>query len=181
MKQKHILIIFILSAFVTNSFSQNILSIGAKSYPATPEFRFVLADYIFRSKAAPIQIGKKGNNAVILISAESPHETRCNISGLLYLYLENGDIISLQNKISSDYVDDRIFALYSIPASDIDKLKFSNILKIRFTYTNFLGTSKGLTAGSYHTMPRSTLDPPMEILVGMPKVETKNEVKKLFP
>lgn len=167
-----------LFAFGTNCLSQNILSIGVKSYPATPEFRFVLSNFIHRSKAAPIQIGKKGNTAVLLISAESPY-TRCNISGLLYLYLENGDVIRLQNKIGSDYVDDRILALYSIPASDVNKLKFSNILKIRFNYTNDLGTIKGLTAGSYSTMPRSTLDPPMDWDAA--KLETKNEVKKLFP
>jgi len=179
MKLHYKLIVIILLSIGTDCFSQNTLSIGVKSYPATPEFRFVLSDFIFRSKSAPIQIGKKGNAGVLLISAESPHETRCNISGLLYLYLENGDIISLQNKIGSDYVDDRIFALYSISAPDIDKLKYSNILKVRFTYTNFLGTSKGLTAGSYSIMPRSTLDPPIDWDAA--KVETKNEVKKLFP
>ncbi len=179
MKYSHILTFIFLFTFGTNSYSQNILSIGVKSYPATPELRFVLSQHIFRSKSTPIQIGRKGDSGVLLISAESPFDTRCNISGLIYLYLENGDILRLQNKIGSDYVDDRIFALYSITPSDIDKLKFSNISKIRFTYTTYLGTSKGLTAGSYSTMPRSTLDPPIDWDVA--KIESKIEVKKLFP
>ncbi len=126
-------------------FSQNQIFIGAKSYDATNSFVFTPSKRTFSDDGINIQVGKTQNGGLFLISVASEFG-RASINGPILIYLKNGNVVTLNKKINSDYSDDRITVIYSVLKSNIELLAQSNIMSVRFNYVNPLGRQMGLSA-----------------------------------
>ena len=141
--KKILTIILILLSF--NLFSQNQIFIGTKSYEATNSFEFTPPKRTFSDDGIYIQIGKSQKGGLFSISVSSEFG-RASIVGSVLIYLKNGKVINLENKINSDYANDRITVVYSLLKKDIELMKESNIMTVRFNYVNELRTKMGICA-----------------------------------
>lgn len=99
---------------------------------------------------------------------------KASISGTILIYLKNGKVISLQNKIASDYANDQISVIYTMNTKNINELKESNIFNVRFSYTSPIGDKMGLTARNGQTYFTG-----MET-IQTTEMETAEAIKNLF-
>ena len=136
----------ILVLVVSLSFSQNNLYIGTKSYPATRTWGFLFANEYnnWTDNSLGISVAKKNDGSgLFVVSAHSIFSNE-SISGLIILYLDNGETISLATRVSKDFSDDYITSIYSLSKQQINKLKLSTIRKVRISIVSF-GSKKGVT------------------------------------
>jgi hypothetical protein len=137
---------FIAIFFLIESYSQNFIFIGTKSYIATNQWGFVPPKRTFTNDEITIQVGKASTtNGVLMISVSSEFG-QASIVGSAIVYLKDGSVISLTSIIASDYANDKITVIYSLIQSSISKIRVSNIMTIRFNYINPLGSEMGISA-----------------------------------
>lgn len=112
-------------------FSQSVLIVGNKSYPATDEEYFPLkSDLIYSgTDNLSIVIAKNQSEGLIRIGIKAYD---LNIRGVIIIYLEDGNQIACYDKGKYDNVDGYSYNIYNLTADEIQKLMMSNIYSIRF-------------------------------------------------
>ncbi|GEM53670.1 hypothetical protein EB1_34600 [Empedobacter brevis NBRC 14943 = ATCC 43319] len=111
------------------SFSQNYIYKGQERYLATPSWTYSVNNE-FRSYI-DLQVAKKNHGGYLMISYyESNFYGFPNFD--IYLYLEDGSVIKCLNRNINDYVDKKIFKMFQLTSTEIDKLKISRIKTVRF-------------------------------------------------
>lgn len=120
--------------------AQNYIYHGDKHYLATDVWSFQASALPY---SLEVQIGKSPNGGVLKLAYNiSPGY----IGGMVYVFLADGSIIKCSDKGIKDAVDDKSVVLYYFTASEMEKLKLLNILKIRFTIkwpSGFVGSPSG--------------------------------------
>ncbi len=141
---KKILIIFLVfhNTFIS---AQNFITKGTQKFPATKPWRFNCdaceADVFNSNKGyLVLQVAKNINNTgYLLLSTFSFSAAFESIKGIVYLYLDDGTIITCPDKGIRDHVDNTIKGLYVLSSKDLSLLKESNITKVRFSiYSNYV-------------------------------------------
>ena len=117
---------------LANSYSQSVIYKGEKSYIATDSWRFETNKYI-NDENLSVKVAKVTNSSGYLMLSTKVFPPYATISGPILLYLENGKVITLINKVSSDNVDDESIVLFSLSLTHINSLKESTIEKVRFS------------------------------------------------
>lgn len=133
---KRILTIVIATLFITMSAKgQNFFFIGENSYPSTETFTLQSNSDI---NDLDVLFAKGEEKALIIVSSKLVSTVR--ITGKLIIYLDNGTVVSSNEKVISDNVDDIASTVYELTEEDLSKLKNSNINTIRYVIksTNIL-------------------------------------------
>lgn len=162
------------------SFSQNTIYVGTKSYPATETWNFLkkgkTQHYEFNS-TLDVTIAKSSKGGYLMLSADGVFFENQSIGGTILIYLENGEVLTLNNRLYKDFADEKTTAIYSIPINIINKLKSYNISEIRYSIltTNYGSTSKsGFTAQNRRNIAREP-----STYKGS-NYETAKEIRELF-
>jgi hypothetical protein len=109
---------------------QNFAFIGENSYPCTEKF-------ILQSNSDKEDIGnlnlvfaKDGTTSLVVVSAKLTDVVK--IAKKLIIYLDDGTVISCTDRGINDNVDDVATSAYYLTATELSKMKNSNINTIRF-------------------------------------------------
>ena len=130
------------------SFSQNIVYIGTKAYPATETRSFLkkgqYASYSYNS-TLEVTFAKRVNGGCIMLSTGGVFSEDQSIGGTILIYLSNGETLSLSTRLHKDFADEKTTVVYALSSIQIQKLKLYDISKIRYYIISFGGKS-GYTA-----------------------------------
>lgn len=125
-----ILIIILALSYAVNVNGQNFAFIGENSYPSTEKF-------ILQSNSDKEDIGnlnlvfaKDGTTSLIIVSSKLTDVVK--IAKKLIIYLDDGTVISCTDRGINDNVDDVAISAYYLTASELSKMKSSNINTVRF-------------------------------------------------
>ncbi len=117
--------------------------VGEKLYSATNTWGFDIKKS--RADKLDISVAKVSKTkGYIMLSTRVPFEFS-HIAGTVMLYLNNGAVLKLQNRVASDNVDDESIVVYSISLTQIKSLKESDIKTIRYSISEH-GTLRNYTA-----------------------------------
>jgi len=152
--RKQTLTYLIIFMFLTNfAFSQNTIFIGTKSYSATKWWNFLNAG-VYESwlpnSTLSVCFVKSSSGGMLVFSAESLYSDY-NIGGKIMIYMNDGSVISLNNRISKDHADRHSTVIYSLNGTQITNLKTNDILQIRYSIISQY-TKDGYTAGNRHNI-----------------------------
>jgi hypothetical protein len=126
---------------------QNTFFIGQKTYHST-ENSILKSSKDFAGYDLTILIAKNGEAGFFVVSTEVMTPVR--IKGNLSIYLDNGELITCIDKGKYDMVDDIATTVYYLTSAEINKLKESNIQKVRFSLKTTQGKySSSTEEGSY--------------------------------
>ncbi len=145
---KRIIFISILFLCIYQSVNgQNTFFVGQKSYPCT-ENSTIKSSMEFAGYDLTILVAKNGDSGFFVVSTEVMTPVR--IKGNLLIYLDNGELITCIDKGKFDKVDNVTTTVYNLTSVEINKLKESNIQKVRFSLKTTLGKGGFTTEeGSY--------------------------------
>ncbi len=129
MKKNLLLSIVSLTFIITSNLSaQNqIYIIGQKKYECTKTS--TLKSNASFGYDLDVTIAKNESAALLIVNAE----TDILIKGELIIYLEDGNVINCVDRKKYDQVDNTSTNIYSLTSGEIEKIKSSNIAKIRFS------------------------------------------------
>ena len=164
----------LLSLFIfSNNYSQEKMILNDQnSIPATDIWKFSSDTYSY-SGNINVQLGNNGKGGTILIQVESSEPT-FYIGGTVYLFLEDGDVITCTDKNMRSVSGKMIQSYYILTPTEIKLLKKNKISDVRFKIfgdeTQFSSPTGYFTA---HNIIRS---------FGMPvkTYDTVAEIKQLF-
>lgn len=164
----------LLSLFIfSNGYSQEKMILNNQnSIPATDIWKFSSDTYSY-SGNINVQLGNNGKGGIILIQVESSEPT-FYIGGTVYLFLEDGDVITCTDKNMRSVSGKMIQSYYILTPTEINLLKKNKITDVRFKIfgdeTQFSSPTGYFTA---HNIIRS---------FGMPvkTYDTVAEIKQLF-
>ncbi len=77
------------------------------------------------------------------------------ISGKLIIYLDDGAVITFNNRVKYEYVDETAISVYSLTNEDLSKMKNSNINTVRYTLENEDG-SRPIHGGNFSASNKGT-------------------------
>jgi hypothetical protein len=170
---KNILLLFNLFLFSTSVFSQEKMTLNnQKSIPATTSWTFMSDTYRY-SGSLEVQIGNNGNGGTLLVQVKSSEPT-FYIGGTVYLFLEDGNVITCTDKNVRSISEKMIQSYYVITPSEINLLRKNKLTDVRFkvegTATQFSSPTGFFTA---HNRIRT---------FGLPDktYDTITEIKQLF-
>jgi hypothetical protein len=126
--RKYLLIIIF--AIASKSFGQNLIYYGNKKYTATSIWTFKCENYFWVGDL-DVQIAKTNNGGYLKVAIEVPTND-LYIGSSVFIFLEDGTIITCSDKGIRDYLDKQSIALYVLTQAEMEKLKSINISKIRF-------------------------------------------------
>ncbi len=146
--------IFCIFMFLTIfGFSQNTIYIGTKSYSATKWWNFLNAG-VYESwlpnSTLSVCFAKSASGGILIFSAETLYSD-FNIGGKILIYMNDGSVISLSNRINKDHADGHSTVIYSLNSTQITNLKTNDILQIRYSIISQY-TKDGFTAGNRHNI-----------------------------
>lgn len=131
------------------TFSQNTIYVGTKSYPATNTWSFLKnGKYEGYGYNATLEVtfAKYINGGYMMLSTGGVFSEDESIGGTVLIYLNNGEVLTVTNRLHKDYVDEKTVVVYSISSSQINKLKLINISQIRYSIIASYGGKSGFTA-----------------------------------
>jgi hypothetical protein len=168
------IIITLLIAFSINnsSYAQNYIYKGDTKCEATDSWYFVMNTDFWQVNPS-LTVAKHSQGGYLMIAIGSP-SSKVYISGIVYLFLGDGTIIKCLDRGIRDYVDEKTISLYNLTNEEIEKMKVSRIIKIRFSIMN-LGT---YTADNKKNVNINYSDPPNPS--EKEYYETDVEISKLF-
>ena len=143
-----------------------------KTIPATELWKFSSETYIY-SGFVEVQIGNNGKEGTLLVQLEAS-EPNFYIGGNVYLFLEDGNVITCNDKNVRSISGKMIQSYYILTTAEINLLKKTKITDVRFringTQTQFSSPTGFFTA---HNKIRS---------FGLPDktYDTTTEIKQLF-
>ena len=127
---KNILIVLTATLLFTLTVNgQNLFFIGENSYPCTETM--TLKSNSDDADDLNILLAKDGNTGLFAVSTESYFGAI--FSEKLIIYLDDGTVITCNDRKASDYVDERAKAVYPLTGYQLNKLKNSNIHTVRYT------------------------------------------------
>lgn len=122
---------------------QNLFIIGEKSYPSTKAMRLESnsddRDYD-GSDDLDVFVAKDGARGLFGVSTKSIY--RSEFSGKLNIYLEDGSVLTCNESVASEEVDDHALALYDLTDDQLNQLKTSNIHTVKYTILLLLSEEK---------------------------------------
>lgn len=132
---KNLLIILVAILFTNLTASgQNLFLIGDKSYPCTNAITLESNSNDRANDGSDdllVYIARNGNSGLFGVSTKSFFGSE--FTGKLYIYLEDGTVLTCNQSAYNEQVDDRALALYSLTNDQLDKLKQSNIHTVKYT------------------------------------------------
>ena len=153
---KKILIILTATLSITLSAKgQNLFFIDENSYPCTDTI--TLQPNSDDASDLNVLLAKDGKTGLFAVSTESNWG---KFSGKLIIYLEDGTVITFNDSITSERVDNRAKAVYHLTSDQLNKMKNSNIHTVRYTLELIdvgLPTSEWNLSASNKGIPTKTL------------------------
>jgi TonB family protein len=108
---------------------QNLFLIGEKSYPCTNAIKLESnADY---GADLDVFFAKEGKSGLFGVSFKCRSDEK--FTGKLIVYLEDGSVLTCNESVVSERVDDLAKAVYSLTDDQLNKLKISNIHTVKYT------------------------------------------------
>lgn len=126
--------------------SQNFIYIGSKGYPSTKSLAFLKSGKYFgyeQDARLYVCFAKGPNGGYVMLSTSATSDE--SISGTVFIYMKDGNVITLNSRVSKDFVDDEAVVIYSLNTNQINSLKSVDISKIRYTIVSPY-EKKGFTA-----------------------------------
>lgn len=112
-----------------NCYSQNIIYKGSKKYSATESWQFKrVNDFGYLD----VQVAKSENGGFLRLEVDAS-ENLFYIGGNIYVFLEDGTMLTCTDKKIKDHVDGKCIVLYFFTNAEMEKLAELDIMKIRFT------------------------------------------------
>ncbi len=109
---------------------QNLFFIEEHSYPCSETFSLQSNSDLWYINDLDVVFAKDGNAALFAVSTKTPDLV---IRGKLMIYLDDGSVITLNDRGNYDYVDQIASSVYSLTNEELNKLKTSNINTVRYT------------------------------------------------
>jgi len=152
------LTILIVILFITLAAKgQNLFFIGEHSYPCSESFTLESNSDKFYINDLRVLFAKNGKTALIAISTETQDVL---IKGKLIIYLNDGTVITLTDKVIFDYVNKVASTVYSLTNEELDKMKAANINTIRYSLESEYG-DVGAFGGEFSASNSSKFDFPV--------------------
>ena len=130
---KKILIFLTAILFITiTAIGQDFFFIGENSYPCTETF--ILQSNYDSESNLNVTFAKDGAMGLIIVSRKTMYKVL--IREKLFIYLDDGSVISCIDKGNNDQVDFIASAVYSLTDDELSKMKNSNINTIKYTLKN---------------------------------------------
>lgn len=129
MKQILLLVTFVITQ-ILNINAQNFAFIGENSYPSTEKYTLQSNSDKESINDLTAVFAKEGAKSLIILSSKLTNVVK--ISGKLIIYLENGTVISCVDRGINDNVDNVAISAYYLTTEELNKMKHSNISKIRY-------------------------------------------------
>lgn len=131
---KKILLLLVLFVGVQETFSQNTIFIGNKSYPCTGAYVLELESFSTDKSKIEINFIKDGERGIIAFTINNYMMPYSRVKNKLVLYLDDNQVITCIDRGKYDIVDDYATTLYYLTKEEVNKLKKSNISTIRYTF-----------------------------------------------
>jgi hypothetical protein len=126
---KKILIILTATLFITlTAKGQNLFFFGEESYPCTETFTLQSNS---NSDDVNVVIAKDGKTALFIVSTKPSRESL--IRGKLIIYLDDGTVVTCDDREKYDYVDNIASSVYYLTNEQLSKMKNSNINTVRYS------------------------------------------------
>lgn len=127
---KNFCLLFLLIFSSTIAFSQEEMLLNSKkSIPATEKWKFDAPTYSY-SGYLNAQIGNNGTGGTLLVEIEAS-ESKFYIGGTVYLFLEDGNVITCTDKNVRNTSEKMIQGFYILTPSEINLLKRNMITEVR--------------------------------------------------
>ena len=124
----------LISTFV--SAQETITIKGSKPYPATENYTFICERYALTGEAN-VQIAKTEKGGILKLSI-TPSNDKMKISGGVYVYFIDGDVIACVDRNVNETLDGKTTTFYTFTPLEMNKLKKKDIQSIRFNVTGDL-------------------------------------------
>lgn len=133
-------------------YSQETISIkGAKPLAATENYTFICERYALTGESN-IQIAKTDKGGILKLSITTSND-KMKISGGVYVYLIDGDVIACVDRNINESSEGKTTTYYTFTPTEMNKLKKVNIQSIRFNITGDLNKF-GNQNGNYTAVNR---------------------------
>lgn len=127
--------ILLLQLILVKSYSQNKIYVGTKSYDATSTWMFLkkdkYANYQYDA-TLDVTIAKSKNGGYLMLSTGGVFFETQSIGGTISIYLKDGRVITLTNRLHKDFADEKSTVIYSVSLAQLNILKIVDILQIRY-------------------------------------------------
>lgn len=128
---KNLQVLFILTLFSTSVFSQEMMTLtDQKNIPSTSIWSFRSDSYSY-SGYAELQVGNNGKGGTVLIQIETSDPT-FYIGGTVYLFLEDGNVITCTDKNVRSISGKKVQSYYIITPTEVNLLKRNKLTDVRF-------------------------------------------------
>jgi hypothetical protein len=133
---KKILIILTVTLLITlTTKGQNLFFIGENSYPSTETITLQANSDRYNINDLNILFAKDGTTGLFVVSTKT--DTSVLISGKLIIYLDDGAVITWNDRVKYDYVNETAISVYHLTSEDLSKMKNSNINTVRYALKCF--------------------------------------------
>jgi len=149
--KKHIILLTALMSISMTAYGQHLFFIGEESYLSTEAYS--LSANSESEKDLNIAFAKDSNYAFVAVRLEISYGNQFH--GKLIIYLDDGNVVSLEDQVVRDYIDWIALAVYSLPEEEIRKLKSGNINTVRYEMRGSLAGS-----GNFSSSNRSGINFP---------------------
>lgn len=147
-------VIFMFTFLTNSTFSQNTIYIGTESYSATNWWGFLNAgkyESWLPNSTLSVCFVKSTSSGKLVLSAKTLSSDQ-SIGGTIMMYMKDGSVISLNNRINIDHADEYSTAIYSVNNTQISNLKTNDILKIRYSIIGPYNIKDSYTAENRHNI-----------------------------
>lgn len=154
--KKHLFLFLVFTSITITVNGQNLFFIGEKSFPSTESYSL---DANSRSENdLNIAFAKDAVSAFVAVRLKIGYTNQFH--GKLIIYLNDGNVISLDDQIVRDYVDGIASAVYFLPKEDLLKMEEGNINTVRYSMLLVNGMA-GAGSGNYSSTNRSNINFPV--------------------
>lgn len=92
-------------------------------------------------------LAKDGKSGLIAVSRRTLHDE--SFIGKLIIYLDDGNVVTCNENVATENVDDDTKALYNLTSEQLNQLKIGNIHTVKYTLDgvdegNFSASNKGV-------------------------------------
>lgn len=129
--KKSFFLCLLISTFV--SAQETITLKGSKPYPATENYTFICERYALTGEAN-VQIAKTEKGGILKLSITTSND-QMRISGGVYVYFLDGDVIACVDRNINETADAKTTTYYTFTPSEMIKLNKKDIQSIRFNVT----------------------------------------------
>ena len=143
--KKALLILTATMIFTLTVKGQKLFFFGENSYPCTETFTLQSNS---GSNNLKVRFAKDVETALIGVSIKKS-KIELVMTGNVIIYLDDGTVITCEDKGRHDYVDNTAYAVYYLTNEQLEKMKNSNINTVRYALKSSDGYSYSPEAGSF--------------------------------